>query len=326
VLAQTYPHFRVCIYDNASGDETAAVVAATAKGDSRVQYHCHPENLGVVGNFLYAMERVATPFFSFLCDDDVLLPDFYEYAMGGFQKFPEAGFSALATIAIHPRDRIAVVGSRGWQNGIYPPPEGLRRMLELLPPMLTGVVFRRELIDQLGLFDAEVGSVGDIDYMYRAAAHFPIAISLQPGALWLAHDASITVQRSLAGVWPGWLKIIQNFAKDDQIPSELKDLATHILTQWLKETLYLDCGLRAIMAGRCAEAQRSAEILKQHFREEKKSATLRRLARIQLAFPPLRRLISLALAGRRKMRRIWDRGHRQQRVLYRQYEKYLDLE
>lgn len=27
VLNQTYPHFQVCVYDNASGDETATIVA-----------------------------------------------------------------------------------------------------------------------------------------------------------------------------------------------------------------------------------------------------------------------------------------------------------
>ena len=43
VLNQTYPHFQVCIYDNASGDDTAAVVAEIAKGDPRVKYHCHPK-------------------------------------------------------------------------------------------------------------------------------------------------------------------------------------------------------------------------------------------------------------------------------------------
>lgn len=76
VLSQTYPHFRVCIYDNASGDETAAVVAEVAKGDSRVQYYCHPENIGANRNFLYGQERVETPYYSFLPDDDVLLPHF----------------------------------------------------------------------------------------------------------------------------------------------------------------------------------------------------------------------------------------------------------
>jgi glycosyltransferase involved in cell wall biosynthesis len=45
VLNQTYPHFQVCVYDNASGDETAEVVSEFAKKDPRIKYHCHSENI-----------------------------------------------------------------------------------------------------------------------------------------------------------------------------------------------------------------------------------------------------------------------------------------
>src|SRR4051794_28458036 len=63
VLDQTYPNLLVCVYDNASGDETASVVRALAREDPRVRYHCHPENIGMSANFAYAMERVETPYF-----------------------------------------------------------------------------------------------------------------------------------------------------------------------------------------------------------------------------------------------------------------------
>jgi glycosyltransferase involved in cell wall biosynthesis len=57
VFAQTYPHFQVCVNDNASGDETATVVRELAKADPRVKYYCHPENIGVFKNFVYGMEH-----------------------------------------------------------------------------------------------------------------------------------------------------------------------------------------------------------------------------------------------------------------------------
>jgi len=41
------------------------------------------------------MEHVDTPYFSFLSDDDILLPDFYQDALDGFTKHPEAIFSAV---------------------------------------------------------------------------------------------------------------------------------------------------------------------------------------------------------------------------------------
>ncbi|MGH9450712.1 MAG: hypothetical protein ACRD11_09230, partial [Terriglobia bacterium] len=74
------------------------MVDELAKEDSRVQYHCHPENIGSLPNFIYGAERVETPFFSFLSDDDLLLPAFYETALAGFEKYPEAFLSATATV------------------------------------------------------------------------------------------------------------------------------------------------------------------------------------------------------------------------------------
>ena len=65
VLNQTYPHFLVCVYDNASGDETEEVVAEIAHRDSRVRYHRYPENIGLVRNFAYGAAQVVTPFLDF---------------------------------------------------------------------------------------------------------------------------------------------------------------------------------------------------------------------------------------------------------------------
>lgn len=41
VLNQTYLYIRVCVYDNASNDETADIVANLEKEDPRVSYYCH---------------------------------------------------------------------------------------------------------------------------------------------------------------------------------------------------------------------------------------------------------------------------------------------
>ncbi|MCR4298181.1 MAG: glycosyltransferase, partial [Gallionella sp.] len=78
-LHQTYPHVRVCVYDNASGDETESVVDETesvvkeiARHDPRVKYHRHPRNIGSYNNFNYGIREVETEFFSLLSDDDVL--------------------------------------------------------------------------------------------------------------------------------------------------------------------------------------------------------------------------------------------------------------
>src|ERR1700677_5313448 len=55
VLAQTYPDLLVCIYDNASGDDTADVVSGLAQEDERARYCRNSENIGWLKNFAKGM-------------------------------------------------------------------------------------------------------------------------------------------------------------------------------------------------------------------------------------------------------------------------------
>ncbi len=123
VLNQTYPHFQVCIYDNASGDETADVVAEIAKGDSRVKYHCHPRNIGPIPNFNYGIKQVTTPYFSLLSDDNTLLPHFFEDAISTLDRHPKAIFFAGQNISVNERGQVVSMTLKRWplQGIIYPP-------------------------------------------------------------------------------------------------------------------------------------------------------------------------------------------------------------
>ena len=131
VLNQTYRNLQVCVYDDASGDETASVVAELQKEDSRVKYFCHPKNIGGDENYVYGMGHVDTPFFSFLADDDVLLPNFYQLAMDNFNKYPDAMLFAGTTI---PMSNDGGILNRpfpsSWRRyGYYVEPTGMLEML-----------------------------------------------------------------------------------------------------------------------------------------------------------------------------------------------------
>jgi glycosyltransferase involved in cell wall biosynthesis len=65
VLNQTFSAFQVCVYDDASNDNTQKVVTELAEADSRIKYYCHEQNIGVVENFNYGLKEVNTPFFRF---------------------------------------------------------------------------------------------------------------------------------------------------------------------------------------------------------------------------------------------------------------------
>jgi glycosyltransferase involved in cell wall biosynthesis len=87
-LNQTRPDGMVAVFDDASGDETEAVVGEVANRDPRVTYHRHATNLGLAGNFRFALDHVETPYFSILSNDDMLLPHMYEAALGALESHP----------------------------------------------------------------------------------------------------------------------------------------------------------------------------------------------------------------------------------------------
>ena len=185
VLEQTYTDLQVCVYDNASADDTASVVAAIAARDSRVKYHRHPQNIGAYGNFQFGLEHVGTPFFSFLSDDDVLLPSFYEIAMRGFTQHPDAMLSATDVVIANEKGDVLKYTLASHRHGYYAAPDGLAEVFRSGNPTWTGILFRREVTDIVGMLDALVGAPADLDFVYRIAAKCPLVLSARPGAIFI---------------------------------------------------------------------------------------------------------------------------------------------
>lgn len=238
VLAQTYPYFQVCVYDNASGDETASVVAELAKKDPRVKYHCHSINIQAIPNFEYGMKRVDTPFFSILSDDDVLLPGFYETALAGFQEYPEAVFSAGGVIDMTDKGQIlAVSKTTTKEREIRLPPQGLFDMISDYINW-TGILFRKEAISVVGGLDHSIKPI-DFDFVLKAAARFPYVVSQKPCAIFIHHPTSYSGNCGLKLIWPSWLKIIENLKKEvsnaelveSLLKSKMQDLLTYSAIQ-----------------------------------------------------------------------------------------------
>jgi glycosyltransferase involved in cell wall biosynthesis len=72
VIAQDYGELELVISDNASTDATEDVCREFAAEDDRIAYHRHPENIGLLGNFIAAMRISRGEFFRWVGDDDWL--------------------------------------------------------------------------------------------------------------------------------------------------------------------------------------------------------------------------------------------------------------
>ncbi|EFL88350.1 glycosyl transferase [Ahrensia sp. R2A130] len=79
LLRQTHTDFKVLLSDNASTDGTSEICAAMAAQDSRFTHVFHETNLGMSGNFRYALtEAPASDLFMWRAHDDVTSDDYLE--------------------------------------------------------------------------------------------------------------------------------------------------------------------------------------------------------------------------------------------------------
>jgi hypothetical protein len=260
VLTQSFPHFRICVYDDASGDETASVVRELQKTDSRLEYVCRPRNVGYLVNFVDASSRITTPFFSFLSDDDVMLPGFFKVAIEGFNRYPEAALSILTSIRMSATGLTFDAPLLHWPEGLLPAPDGMLSILRHGNPDLASLLIRRDVWEQLGGWDPEIGPCFDVDFELRASSRFPVVVSKQPGGVLLVHRGSNEAKSCLEWVWPALPRMASKLVQDESIPAEARQEGAAILTGMLKKGLITRGVMRSIAAGRWDDAEKASRL------------------------------------------------------------------
>lgn len=249
-LAQGGPEVRVCVFDNASGDGTGVMVAEMAARDPRLIYHCHESNIGAIANFEFALRRVDTSYFSLLSDDDYLLPGFYQRSVADLEAEPEAMFWAGMTLTADEDGKIWYARVDQWaREGLFTPPGGMMAMMHGMSPVWTGVVFRRSLLDAIGLPDPQVLGPSDLDFMLRAAARYKYILRKHPSAVFTLHATSFSASQPLSSFWPGWLKMFRNIQADTSLDAGARSDALQALHQDGRRMLFRR-GMNALAAGR----------------------------------------------------------------------------
>jgi glycosyltransferase involved in cell wall biosynthesis len=321
VLRQTYPHLMVAVLDNASDDETAEVVAELARNDPRVHYHCHPENIGASANFIYGMERVETPFFSFLSDDDVLLPGFYARAVSDLSRLNDAILFAGTVVMMTPDKKVLAAPLTLWpRDGYYPSPEGFYAMMHYTHLIMTGVLFRTEITESVGLLDANL-TASDSDLLLRAAARFPLAISREPCAVFVVHPDSLSALTTLQFMGNDWPKIVANIEADERIPPDVRARGIALMLPGLVDRAYRT-GVKSVVAGKFSEGREAAAYLREFYHNPSHARRLERMSAVSQLIPPAHWGLALAYQAQRL------RHTRSNRRLQKQFgvcAKYLDL-
>jgi glycosyltransferase involved in cell wall biosynthesis len=264
VLGQSYPHFQIYVCDNASGDETAKIVNQLMKHDSRIHYFPQETNIGMVKNFQSGLSRVNTPFFSFLADDDFLLPRFFETAIERLEQHPQAGFFAGSSVVWEEKSNsIRHVSSSKCEKEECITLEDFFPFMEDQDdfPNWTSMIFRREVLSTIGMLDEEIEGV-DIDYIFRVLARFPCVISKAPASVFLVHENSypkkfeFALRCSLEKIFPKLNDLGVSLGLQEKIIQCLQDYEFHALVR---------LEIKMLLKKEWEEAKKVSEFLRKNF-------------------------------------------------------------
>jgi glycosyltransferase involved in cell wall biosynthesis len=316
VLDQTYPHLRVCVYDNASDDGTAEVVNALASQDSRVRYYRHPANIGLQDNLIFGLCRVDTPLFNLLSDDDFLLPTFLAEATSALEDNPTSGFFFGAILSADPKGRVIGCSDFGSEAGQTCPPPRLFQLLAPNTRTWTSILFKQTLAEGLGGLNRETGYGADTDFILRSAARYPAVLSNTPCAVFTLHPGSMSVSR-----FPETFESSLSLALFDSVNLAIDGALKHgIVNEYganeMKASLRqvtergLVRGAFGVLArGRLSVAARASGVLAEAFKRQNIAAVINAAARdnsegsiLRLVDRSIRATRSLYFAGKRHQR------------------------
>jgi glycosyltransferase involved in cell wall biosynthesis len=183
VLAQTYPHLEIVVVDDGSSDNTVTVVSRYPG----VRY-IRQENQGLASARNMGLRQTIGEYLIFLDSDDRLLPNALDAGLRCFRENPGCGF-----VYGHCQF-IAFDGTpmRGLQPSIV---EGdfylaLLRGLPIHAP--ASVMYRREVFEDVGVFNVRLSPAADYDLYYRIASRFPVCCHGQKIVEYRKHGASMT--------------------------------------------------------------------------------------------------------------------------------------
>jgi glycosyltransferase involved in cell wall biosynthesis len=176
VLAQQFGDFELIVVDDGSRDETAAIVAGFQ--DQRIQYRRNESNLGPQGNWNRCLELAAGQYVKLLPHDDLLHPRCLARQVAVLDADVEHRLALVfsARSVIGPDGRV-LLKKRGFRGGVEGRVDAgalvgtcVRRGVNVIGEP-GAVLFRRDLAQRIGGFDATNPYVIDLDYWVRLLAH-----------------------------------------------------------------------------------------------------------------------------------------------------------
>jgi len=180
LLAQSLTDWELIISDNDS-DDGAWEYFQTFKNDPRIRLQQRPRR-GMYDNWNACLEKARGEYLYVATSDDTCEPPLLEKLTGALERHPDMALAVCDFAFIDESGRVMDPEPLGKPSAFYGDwmarPHRRSGQLELLVhagigvswTTMTAVVFRRKLLEQIGLFRTDCGAVADKFWALRAAA------------------------------------------------------------------------------------------------------------------------------------------------------------
>jgi glycosyltransferase involved in cell wall biosynthesis len=193
VLSQSYADFELIIIDDASTDDTCTLLEGFAGHPKIKIIRCQCMSCGKARNIGLGLAKGS--FVAFIDADDVWLPGKLSRQVQVLLDDPAAGWNyANCYVADKDLRPVYLISRRG------PMPQGIiyNKLLTMHPEIRpSGVLIRKEVIDECGFFDPEIQGVEDWEFFLRVARKFRCVYIKEPLFKYRKHDNNVTKQAAL---------------------------------------------------------------------------------------------------------------------------------
>lgn len=202
LLAQEQASDEIIVVDDASTDESVAVISDFAAKSPPIRLLVNPKNLGAIAALKRGLENARGDYVYFAAADDHVLPGFFAEAVKMLGEYPQAGLYCGDTMLV---DAITsrLIGTRPpvmprWQAGFVSPGAAARLLKRGDNWIVTGsALFRRTAVLAAGGFDEELGSFADGFLVRKVSLLNGFCYSPRPVAVWCVHPEGMSRSAAL---------------------------------------------------------------------------------------------------------------------------------
>lgn len=184
ILAQTYRHFELLIWDDGSTDQSITIARHYAKQDHRIRV-VTAENQGVTGALKAAIVQTSGTYIGWVDSDDVLAPTALQETIAVLESNLSVG---MVYTHYHVIDEVGNDQGLGVRNQVPYSPD------QLLVSFMTFHfrLLRRSVYEQIGGLDVEYERAEDYDLCLRLSEVTEIRLVPKPLYFYRQHSGNMT--------------------------------------------------------------------------------------------------------------------------------------